>query len=137
MLRFITTVTATCIASVLAIDSAHGQVSTATPSTTSDIQVSIVNEGNSDFTLTPLWFAFQDGTFDTFDIGSAASSSIEAIAEDGIVDGLVDDFNASGQPGLRQGVVTAPGGFAGAPVIEPGETGTAFITPINPAAYQY
>jgi hypothetical protein len=36
-----------------------------------------------------------------------------------------------------QGVVTAPGGFGPLPVIEPGETGTAYVTPINPANYQY
>lgn len=132
-----------CVAAVSAAAMVCGssvglaQSSTATPSTANDIQVTITNEGNSDFTLTPLWFAFQNGGFDAFDVGSAASPAIEAIAEDGIVGGLIADFDASGQPGNRQGVVTAPGGFAGAPVIEPGETGTAYITPINPANYQY
>jgi len=132
-----------CVATVSAVAIVCGssvglaQSSTPTPSSANDIQVTITNEGNSDFTLTPLWFAFQNGGFDSFDVGAAASSAIEAIAEDGIVDGLIADFDASGQPGNRQGVVTAPGGFGGAPVIEPGETGTAFITPINPANYQY
>lgn len=102
-----------------------------------DIQVNITNEGNSDFTTTPLWFAFHDGTFDTFDVGSSASSAIELIAEDGMVGGLQSDFSNSGQPGLIQGVAAAPGGFAGAPVIEPGETGQGFATPNNPAGYQY
>lgn len=125
------------LVTTLAANAAFGQASTPTASTPTDLKVTITNEGNADFTLTPLWFAFQNGGFDTFDAGSAASSSIEAIAEDGIVDGLIADFDSSGQPGNRQGVVTAPGGFAGAPVIEAGETGTAFITPINPANYQY
>lgn len=125
---------------VVALGSAKvgwSQASTPVPSTASDIEITITNEGNSDFTLTPLWFAFQNGGFDAFEVGSAASPAIEAIAEDGIVGGLIADFDASGQPGNRQGVVTAPGGFAGAPVIEPGETATAYITPINPANYQY
>lgn len=121
----------------LATSTALGQASTATPSTPDDLKITVTNEGASDFTLTPVWFAFQNGGFDSFDVGSAASGSIEAIAEDGIVDGLVADFTASGQPGNRQGVVGAPGGFGAAPVIEPGETGTAFITPINTVAYQY
>ncbi|MEN1680821.1 MAG: spondin domain-containing protein [Planctomycetota bacterium] len=125
------------LASTLAASTALGQASTPTASTPTDLKVTITNEGNADFTLTPLWFAFQNGGFDSFDAGSLASPAIEAIAEDGIVDGLIMDFDASGQPGNRQGVVTAPGGFPGAPVIENGETGTAFITPINPAAYQY
>ncbi len=102
-----------------------------------DIQISVTNQGNSDFFITPAWVAFQNGGFDFFDVGSAASASLEALAEDGIVDGLVADFAASGQPGNRQGVAANPAGFPGAPVIDPGETASAFITPINPAAYQY
>ncbi|MEL7473290.1 MAG: spondin domain-containing protein [Planctomycetota bacterium] len=102
-----------------------------------DIQVSITNEGNSDFFLTPMWFAFQNGTFDLFDTGSAASPALEALAEDGIVDGLTADFASSGVPGNRQGVAANADGFGGAPVIDPGETATAFVVPINPAAYQY
>ena len=118
--------------------------STATPSTPNDIRVTITNEGNSDFTLTPLWFAFQNGGFDLFDSGAAPTIGLEALAEDGIitpgpgtVSTLEEEFSAAGQPGDLQGAVFAPGGFGGAPVIEPGETGTAFITPINPANYQY
>ncbi len=102
-----------------------------------DISVRVTNEGNTDFFLTPVWFAFQDGGFDFFDVGTTASSSLEAIAEDGIVDGLIADFANSGQPGNRQGVAANAAGFGGAPIIDPGETAEAFITPINPAAYQY
>lgn len=111
--------------------------STDSPATENDLRITVTNEGNSSFTLTPLWFAFQDGGFDFFDVGSPASSSLESIAEDGVIDGLVSDFAGSGQPGNRQGAVFAPGGFGGAPVIEPGETGTAYITPINTANYRY
>ncbi len=103
-----------------------------------DIQVSITNEGNSDFFLTPLWFGFHNGTFDVFDAGSAASASLEALAEDGIVSGLQADFTAApGIPGDFQGVAANPAGFGGAPVIDPGETATAFLTPANPSAYPY
>ncbi len=124
--------------SFIAHSAAIGQLSsTPTPSTPNDLRVTVTNEGNSSFTLTPLWFAFQNGGFDFFDVGSAASSSLEALAEDGDINGLVADFGASGQPDNRQGAVFAPGGFADAPVIEPGETGSAFITPINPANHQY
>lgn len=112
-------------------------VSTPTPSTSGDISVSITNAGNSDFTLTPLWFAFQNGNFDFFEVGSPASAALELLAEDGDFSGLVNDFTTAGQPGNRQGAVFAPGGFGGAPVIEPGETGTAFITALNPTDYQY
>lgn len=102
-----------------------------------DIRVDVTNLGNSDFFLTPAWFAFSNGTFDFFDAGSAASGSLEALAEGGDVSGLSTDFANSGVPGNRQGVAANPAGFGGAPVIDPGETATAFITPANPAGYQY
>ncbi|NEO34875.1 MAG: hypothetical protein F6J90_00555 [Moorea sp. SIOASIH] len=34
--------------------------------------------------VTPVWFGFHDGSFDSFNIGESASSGIEAIAEDAI-----------------------------------------------------
>ncbi len=111
--------------------------STASPSSPTDIQVTITNEGNSDFTLTPLWFAFQNGGFDLFDTGAAPSPGLELVAEDGGVGLLSTEFDAAGQPGSLDGAVFAPDGFGGAPVIEPNETGTAYITPINLANYQY
>ncbi|NEP02940.1 MAG: PEP-CTERM sorting domain-containing protein [Symploca sp. SIO2E9] len=43
--------------------------------------------------LSPVWFGLHDGSFDTFNPGSPASSAIEAIAEDGIT-GL--EFNTPG-----------------------------------------
>lgn len=103
-----------------------------------DVKLTFTNEGNSDFFLTPLWFGFHNGAFDLFDPGSMASTSLENLAEDGIVDGLQADFTAApGVPGDLQGVAANPAGFPGAPVIDPGETATAFVTPINPASYQY
>lgn len=111
--------------------------STSVPSGPTDIQVTVTNAGTSDFTLTPLWFAFQNGGFDLFDVGVAPTPGLELLAEDGGVGDLSNEFDASGQPGSLDGAVFAPGGFAGAPVIEPNETGTAYITPINLANYQY
>ena len=102
-----------------------------------DLQVTVTNNGNSDFFLTPFWFAFSDGSFDLFDAGSAASAALEAIAEEGDVSGLQADFTAAAVPGNLQGVAANAAGFGGAPVIDPGETATAFVTPINPAAYRY
>ncbi len=89
------------------------------------VTITVTNEGNSSFSLTPLWFGFDDGTFDLFTPGSAASAALEALAEEGIVSGLQSSFTGS-----AQGVVSAPGGFSGAPVIEPGETGS-FTLDVN------
>lgn len=101
-----------------------------------DIKIDVTNEGNSDFFLTPVWFGFHNGAFDLFNPGEAVSSSLEALAEDGITSGLTADFTAApGVPGDIQGVVF--GNDSAPPPINPGETGTAFVTPINPAGYQF
>lgn len=117
--------------------SALAQASTPTPSTPTDLKITFTNEGTSSFTLTPLWFGFQNGGFDLFDPASTPSAGLELIAEDGNPGTLISEFTAAAQPGNLQGVVFAPGGFGGAPVVEPGETGVAYITPMNLAAYQY
>ncbi len=105
---------------------------------TGQIQVTVTNEGNTDFTLTPLWFGFHNGNFDSFNAGATASTGLEEIAELGSVGTFNAEFAAApGTPGDIQGVVTAPGGFAGAPVIEPGETGSGSVGIINAANYRY
>lgn len=101
-----------------------------------DIQVDVVHGGNTDLSLTPVWFGFHNGTFDTFSSGEAASPAVEAIAELGAVDPITADFSAApGIPGDIQGVAAAAGN--GVPPIEPGEVGQGFVTPINPSGYQY
>lgn len=84
------------------------------------VRVTITNNQAADGVyLTPLFSAFHDGTFDTFSSGQKASASLERLAEDGDAGGLVADANAAG---FTNGVITAPGGFPGAPVIDPGES---------------
>ena len=46
--------------------------------------------------LTPVWVGFHDGTFDIYDVGAAASSSLERLAEDGATSEIANDFAASG-----------------------------------------
>jgi hypothetical protein len=72
--------------------------------------------------ITPLWFGVHDGSFDLFDVGSAASVPLERIAEDGTVDPLAAAFN-----GVAQGTVFGPT----IPEITPGETSSRTFT-INP-----
>ena len=45
---------------------------------------------------TPFWVGFHNGSFDTYDLGAAASAALEAIAEDGNTAPLAADFALSG-----------------------------------------
>ena len=64
--------------------------------------------------LTPFWFGFHDGNFDTYDRGRPASEGLERIAEDGTTDEISREFDLAGF-GLVQGTV-------GEAPIAPGET---------------
>ncbi len=91
------------------------------------LQISITNNSSvGGLTLTPLYGAFHDGTFDTFDVGSVASAGLEALAEDGNPQPIADARLAA-HPNSQGTLITAPQGFAGAPLIEPGETGTVTV----------
>ena len=90
------------------------------------VQVTVENlQPGNGFFLTPFFAGFHDGSFDIFDSGTAASLSNELLAEDGILDdgmgnGLINDFAANGVG--QQSVFTNADGFGGAPVIDPGES---------------
>ena len=97
------------------------------PAEAVSLKISVTNNsGPGGLTLTPLYTAFHDGTFDTFDVGSTASAGIEALAEDGNFMPIRDARVAS-HPTSQGAVVAAPQGFAGAPLIEPGETGSIIV----------
>ncbi len=81
--------------------------------------------------LTPVWFGFHNGMFDTYDRGRPASLGVERIAEDGTVSVIGAEFIQSGF-GTVAGAVTGPVGTPGP--IDVGETGsfTVTIDPSNP-----
>ncbi|MCG8528946.1 MAG: spondin domain-containing protein [Opitutales bacterium] len=77
-------------------------------------------------TLTPIWFGFHDGNFDTFNAGAPASAGLEAIAEDGNGATLRADFAASS--GGKDLVLTGRPNPNGPPLLFP-QTGN--MTRIN------
>ncbi len=98
------------------------------------LRVSITNtQDASGVYLTPLFTAFHDGSFDSFDSGSAASASVESLAEEGDASGLLADAAAMG---ASAGVVLGPEGFGGAPVIDPNETATLLID-VDPTSQRF
>ena len=84
--------------------------------------------------LTPTFVAIQDGTYDLFDNGGTASPGLEMLAEDGGVEGVVDQFNGSGAVGAT-GVIS--GSAEGMPTpLAPGATGTVELE-IDPTTSRY
>jgi len=79
--------------------------------------------------FTPVWLGFHDGSYDLFDPGGLTGESLERLAEDGDATALRAEFTAAvGDAGGMDDVVTAPEGFAGAPVYDPGDAASAQYT---------
>lgn len=86
------TVTLKMIAAIAILISQFGQ-STAQAQ---QVQVTVTNNAPTNGTaLTPVWFGFHDGSFDTFDGGSAVTAGLESLAEDGATGMISGEFNAA------------------------------------------
>ena len=93
-----------------------------------DLRVTVENlSTNEGLFLTPVWIGFHDGSFDSYDQGSPASMGLERLAEDGTVADISAEFQAAAPTG-DESVVFGPGGFGGAPVLDPGEVAVEDIT---------
>ncbi|MDJ0743686.1 MAG: spondin domain-containing protein [Xenococcaceae cyanobacterium MO_167.B27] len=78
------------------------------------LQLTIENLGPTDGALiTPLWVGLHDGSFDTFDFGTSASTGIEIIAEEGLTGLETPDLlnplgiNNLGDLGIEQNLTLA------------------------------
>jgi hypothetical protein len=83
--------------------------------------------------VTPLLGIFHDGTYDTFSPGETASAGVELIAEEGDVSA---ERAAAQAAGHRAEVIANPGGFPGAPVLDPGEV-TSFVFDLDPGTQRF
>lgn len=90
---------------------------------------------NGGLFMTPFWVGFHSGAFDIYDNGAQASLGLERIAEDGDVGQLRTEF-AAADPMGQDGVVIAPAGFPGAPVFDPGDSGSLVLN-VNPMTQRY
>ena len=81
------------------------------------LRITVKNEAPTMGTFqTPVWVGLHDGTFDTYDLGSAASAELERLAEDGNVADLQTAFDTAAVGagsgtinGVLQGAELAPG----------------------------
>lgn len=86
---------------------------------------------------TPVWIGAHDGSFEIARAGQAASAfgGLEELAEEGALDVLIARFAAESDGAGN--VITAPGGFGGAPVFEPGETFTQTLDVSDPTSNRF
>jgi hypothetical protein len=79
----------------------------ATTGQAQEIRVTITNLASADGgnLLTPFWVVFHAGDFDIYDINTAASPSLERLAEDGNTGPLAGDFT-----GAKEATVASPDG---------------------------
>lgn len=83
----------------------------------------------------PFFLAFHDGSFDPFNAGSAASPSIEAIAERGSGSGLAADFAATHPGGMGATLAATTNGF-GPGIFLPGGSGSVTLD-LDPVKNRY
>ena len=72
--------------------------------------------------LTPVWYGFSDGRYETYDANRPASHGLESLAEDGDTAALTDEFSV-GDWGYVQGSIAGDEG-ANLGIIDPQETVT-------------
>lgn len=88
------------------------------------VEVTVTNLQPADgLFLTPVALAFHDASYDLFTPGSAASASLEALAEGGDTSGIQADVEATGGTAA---VLTSPGGVA--PILDPGESASIQVS---------
>ena len=91
---------------------------------TQQLRIEITNNApDGGVAITPLWLGFHDGGFDVFESGSAVSSGLELLAEEGATSGLSGEFAAAFPSGQDTTIAspTAP------PPIQAGETVSAIF----------
>lgn len=103
------------------------------------LQVSVTNHQEYEgFYFTPVFAAFHDGGFDLFNGGMAASAELEALAEGGDAAPLIASLGTNGDGTSRvSAVITAPNGFPGAPVFDPGDSASQVIDVTNASSNRY
>lgn len=92
------------------------------PASALDIKIEVTNLLTvPGFALTPVYFGLHDGSFDPFDVNSAASAELAELGDFSGIQGQ----RVAGQPTSRGAVVASP---SGPPPLEPGESASATQT---------
>lgn len=100
----------------LAVTAVGASIAVSAQATTLQITVTN-NQAAGGLSITPLYTAFHDGTFDAFDLGGMASPGIELIAETGMASTVAGE-RQNIDPDSQALVLESP---SGPPPIQPGE----------------
>ena len=101
-----------------AIAGAIGCAMMASAASAASIKITVTNlQGEGGLSITPLYTAFHNGSFDAFDEGGVASAGLELIAETGMASAIAAQRTAT-DPNSVGNVLASP---AGPPPIQPGE----------------
>lgn len=108
----------------------------ASPALAIQVRVTIENvSSENSVALSPFLVAGQDGTFDAFDVGAAASQGIEDVAELGNGDNLTAEITSAQATAQIETVTATEGGF-GPGIFRPGGSGSKVLS-LNPAMHRY
>ena len=109
---------------LLLLAAAAGVISTSSLQAQQRIRVEVSNNApDGGVVLTPVWAGFHDGSFQNFESGSAISTGLEGIAEDGVVGARSTEFNTvAGRVDINTGETAAIASPSGPGPIEPNET---------------
>lgn len=98
-----------------------------------DIQITVTNDQpDGGFTLAPIWFGVQDGTFHAFTPGQTASSEIATLAQFGNTAPLSSQFEAA-----NVGVDTTLKSGGSLPQFLPGQSNSTILNVANPGTDQF
>ncbi len=98
-----------------------------------DIKITVTNDQpGGGFTLAPIWFGVQDGTFSAFTPGQAASSEIATLAQFGNTAPLSSQFEAA-----NVGVDTTLKSGGSLPQFLPGQSNSTILSVANPGTDQF
>ncbi len=98
-----------------------------------EIKITVTNDQpDGGFTLAPIWFGVQDGTFHAFTPGQAASSEIATLAQFGNTVPLSSQFEAA-----NVGVDTTLKSGGSLPQFLPGQSNSTILSVANPGTDQF
>lgn len=120
----------------VALAGAAGLIMMATAASAASIKITVTNlQESGGLSITPLYTALHNGSFDAFDVGAPASAGLELIAETGMASGIAAQRLAT-DPNSAGAVIASP---AGPPPIQPGESASTRINvdPTGPLFFTF